>query len=111
MKWLSNLIQWWLGLFGVKSPKKKPSDIPLHGPKVEHLREEDQTETDIETAAERAKTWRNRALMARQHGNRDLEKVALERMWQYQVAAARMEGKEPPPEPPLPGDPLDDYLC
>lgn len=40
--------------------------------------------------------------MAWQQRNLDLTEQALTRMWRFQVAAARIEGKEPPEKPPDP---------
>ncbi len=61
-------------------------------------------ESELQKALKQAETWRNRAAMAWQQNNRDLTQQALTRMWQYQVAAARLEGNDPPDGPPEPED-------
>lgn len=53
----------------------------------------------LKKSLEQAQTWRNRAAMAWQMRNLELVEQALNRMWQYQVAAVNIEGKEPPEKP------------
>jgi hypothetical protein len=56
----------------------------------------------LKKSREQATIWGNRAAMAWQQCNLALVEQALRRMWQYQVAAANIEGKEPPEGPPDP---------
>lgn len=63
------------------------------------VQEQEDIRDKLKVAQERASTWRNRALMARQQNNEDLVKQALLRMWQYQAEAACLLGKKPPPRP------------
>lgn len=94
MKWLSKILIW-LGL----AQKKKPSGMTLQERKEELVSQQEQLRRDLERANKCARTWCNRAMMARQQNNEELVQQALQRMWEYQVLAAKLLGEEPPPEP------------
>ena len=104
MKWLSKL----LARLNI-ARKKKSGELTLREREEECKRHDEQTQKDIEKAIEQAQVWRNRAMMARQQRNDDLEQQALDRMWQYQVLTSKLRGVEPPPGPPLAGNPLGDW--
>lgn len=99
MKRLSKIFGWFKRLGGSKLAKEKPSDLTIRERKEKERHEQEQLQKDLEKAREQATTWRNRAMMARQQNNEDLVKQALMMMWKYQAAAAKLQGKEPPPEP------------
>lgn len=61
-------------------------------------------EEAVEKAKNKATTWRNRAAMAHQQNNFDLCQQALDRMFACLVEAAKLQGKEPPSDPPKAND-------
>lgn len=115
MKWLSKLLEW----FGqIRFQSKLETDQKVNesvSPHVEEAsfkrvvrafqqEEEPSVREAVEKALNQAKTWRNRAAMAHQQNNLDLCQKALDRMFAYLVEAAKLQGREPPTEPPKAND-------
>jgi len=97
MKWLSRLIKWFRRRWDLKSSQIVESNVQ----EQEDIREE------LKVAQERASTWRNRALMARQQNNEELAQQALERMRRYEAEAAHLLKKSPPNDKDIPNEDVD----
>lgn len=97
MKWLSKLIEWLRRRFDSKASQIVEPNVQ----EQEDIREK------LKVAQERASTWRNRALMARQQNNEDLAQQALARARQYEAEAAYLQKKAPPGPTDVPRDDVD----